>query len=112
MEGTQETRGLLRRMMRNNNLAIVKTVPAETPSQAVFQWAEESGVARRNALELLERLRQTLPFEEDGCLKGLAILDALDRQVDLMRDGDWSSANRLRFFCEGLRDQFTRLGLL
>lgn len=111
MEDTQETRGILRRMMRNR-LAIVKTVPAETPSQVVFQWAEESGATREDAIELLERLRRTLPFEEDGCLNGSAILDAIDQQADLMRDGDWPSSNRLRFFNEKLRDQLAQLGLL
>lgn len=110
-EGRQETRGMVRRMMRNR-LAIVKAKAAEAPSQVVFRWADESGVERKDALELLERLRRSLPFEEDGCIRGLAILDALELQAKLLRDCDWASANRLRLSADRLREQFTRMGLL
>lgn len=110
-EGRQETRGMVRRMMRNS-LAIVRAKPAETPSQVVFQWASESGLERAVALELLERLRQSLLFEEDGCIQGTAILDALERQATLMREHDWVTANKLRLTADRLRDQFTQAGLL
>lgn len=111
MEAKQKTRGMLRRMMRNE-LVVVKAKPAEAPSQIVFQWAEESGVKREVALELLERLRRSLPFEEDGSLRGSYILDALERQATLLRDCDWADANRLRLSADRLREQFTRMGLL
>lgn len=111
MEPRQDTRGMLRRMSRNN-LVVVKAERADTPSQAVFRWAEESGVERGDAIELLERLRRSLPFEEDGCLRGGAILDALELQATLMRDCDWAGANRLRLSADSLRKQFTQLGLL
>ncbi len=88
---------MLRRMIRNR-LIIVKTDSAETPSQVVFRWAGESGVAREDALELLERLRKSLPFEEDGCLQGSAILDALDRQASLMRNSSWASGSEERLW--------------
>ncbi len=111
MEGKQATRGMVRRMMRNN-LAIVKSKPAEAPSRVVLRWADESGVTREDALELLERLRRSLPFEEDGCIRGSAILDAIELQAALVRDCDWVAANRLRLSADKLRDQFTRMGLL
>lgn len=110
-EPRQDTRGMLRRMTRNR-LVIVKAKPAETPSQVVFRWAEESDVDRENAIELLERLRRSLPFEEDGCLQGGAILDAIELQATLMRECDWAAANRLRISADNLREQFTQLGLL
>jgi len=102
---------MVRRMMRNN-LAIVKAKPAESPSQVVFRWAEESDVERKAAIELLERMRRAILFEEDGCLRGGAILDALETQASLLRDVDWAAANKLRISAEKLRGQFTRLGLL
>lgn len=111
MEGTQETRGMLRRMMRNK-LVIVDAKPAETPSEVVFGWAEEFGVTRVGAIELLERLRQAIPFDEDGRLNGSAIVDAIDRQANLVHRSNWSFSNKLRFAAERLREQFTHMGLL
>lgn len=111
MEARQETRGMVRRLMRNR-LAIVKAKPVESPSRVVFRWADESGVKREDALELLERLRRSLPFEEDGCVRGEAILDALELQAKTLRDCDWAEANRLRLSADRLREQFTRMGLL
>lgn len=111
MEPRQDTRGMLRRMGRNK-LVVVKADLADTPSQVVFRWAEESGVERGDAIELLEKLRRSLPFEEDGRLQGKAILDALELQATLMRDCDWAAASRLRLSADNLRQQFTRLGLL
>jgi len=110
-EPRQDTRGMLRRMMRNK-MVIVRAEPAKTPSQVVSQWAEESGVKKDAALELLERLRGSLPFDEDGCLQGKAVLDAIELQATLMRDCDWASANKLRISAISLREQFTRLGML
>ncbi len=110
MEPRQETMGMLRRM-RRNKLAAVKSEPAESPSQVVLRWAQELGVERKAALELLEKLQPTLPFEEDGRLRGSAVLDALELQAALVRDC-WAAANRLRLAADKLRDQFTRMGLL
>lgn len=111
MEGTQETRGMVRRMMCNS-LVIVKAKPADTPSQVVFSWAEAAGVRKEDARELLDKLRQSLPFEEDGCLRGAAVLDALGLQAKLMRDCDWVGAKRLRDCIDRLREQFRLSGLL
>lgn len=97
-----------------NSFALVEALPAATPIEIIFEWAEEHAIACDPAalVVLGERLRGgRLLFTEDGKLAG-ALVSALLEQASNIKDGSWPERNRLRILGETVRETLRTLGLL
>ena len=108
----QETRGLVRRMMRNQVFRLVEVEPATTPHETIVAWAAAltGKPAPADLAELADRLRDALAFEEDGALAGHLVLAAIDAQADRMCD--WKLKNKLRFLASHVELTLREMGLL
>ena len=108
----QKTRGMVRRMMRNQGFILVEVERAETPHEAIVAWADGLAVkpVPADLSELADRMRDALAFEEDGALAGERIVDALAKQAGLIRA--WPQRARLNTLAGQLHGLLCELGML
>jgi len=107
---------VFRRMDRNCvSLVPVPAKRAETPTQAIFAWAEECEVPADPAdlVELAKRLRGSrLLVGEDGVLEGKRITAAIQEQADLYGANEWPAKNKLRMLACRIRGTLGEMGLM